>query len=185
MRRLLSEPTESLGSPADGFSCRRQWRAQHKVYIIIDEYDQFALNLLASDPETFRSITGKEGFLRAFYAVLKNSEDIVDRIFITGVTSLSLDSMTSGFNLAKNISNSARYAGMLGFTDEELRKLIPQIVDVEGCGHDADDIFARMKVLYDGYRFSPESGETVFNSSMCLYYLQALAENHSETPDFA
>lgn len=180
MRRLLSEPTESLARLLTDFLAVVNGELNNKVYIIIDEYDQFALNLLASDPETFRSITGKEGFLRAFYAVLKNSEDIVDRIFITGVTSLSLDSMTSGFNLAKNISNSARYAGMLGFTDEELRKLIPQIVDVEGCGHDADDIFARMKVLYDGYRFSPESGETVFNSSMCLYYLQALAENHSE-----
>lgn len=134
MRRLLSEPTESLARLLTDFLAVVNGELNNKVYIIIDEYDQFALNLLASDPETFRSITGKEGFLRAFYAVLKNSEDIVDRIFITGVTSLSLDSMTSGFNLAKNISNSARYAGMLGFTDEELRKLIPRLLTWRAAG---------------------------------------------------
>ena len=88
--------------------------------------------------------------------------------------------MTSGFNIATNVSNDSDFSGILGFTDEELRSLIPQIVNIEQYGHSVDEIFDRMKVLYDGYRFSPRSDVTVFNTSMCLYYLKAIAKDNCE-----
>lgn len=152
------------------------------IYLIIDEYDQFAQEILSKDPERFRAMTGAEGFLKAFYACIKDAaaSELVKRTFITGVTSISLDSMTSGFNLATNITHDADFAGMMGFTDDELRCLIPQIVDLERYGHSVDEVFERMKVLYDGYRFSSHSDVTVFNSSMCLYYLRALAKTNAE-----
>ena len=126
-------------------------------------------------------MTGKEGFLKAFYAVIKKyATSVVDRVFITGVTSISLDSMTSGFNITKNKSTSPSFAAMFGFTDGELRALIPQVVNIKKYNHTVDDIFDRMKILYDGYKFSQDSEETVFNASMCLYYLSEIAERNKE-----
>lgn len=68
----------------------------------------------------------------------------------------------------------------MGFTDDELRRLIPQVVDLDRYGHTVDEVFDRMKDLYHGYRFSKDSDVTVFNSSMCLYYLSALAKTNAE-----
>jgi hypothetical protein len=98
----------------------------------------------------------------------------VERVFITGVTTVSLDSLTSGFNIADDISAASDFAGMFGFKDEELRDLIPQLVDLERSGLTREAVFERMKTLYNGYRFSPNSDLSVFNASMCLYYLKFL-----------
>lgn len=158
-------------------------RFKEKIYLVIDEYDQFAQGILSDDPDQFREITSRQGFLKNFYTILKTQfQSVIGRAFITGVTSISLDSMTSGFNVATNITNVPNFAGMIGFTDEELRKLIPQVIDLNHCPVPADKIFSRMKELYDGYRFSTKSNVTVFNSSMCLYYLDYLSKNFEE-PD--
>ena len=152
-----------------------------ELYLVIDEYDQFSQEILSSDPDRFRNITGADGFLKGFYANIKDAtQNLIKWVYITGVTSISLDSMTSGFNIALNVSTLPEFAPMLGFTDDELRGLIPQIVDVERYGHSVEEIFNRMKVLYDGYRFSPDSDVTVFNSSMCLYYLREIAARNTE-----
>ena len=153
----------------------------HKLYVIIDEYDQFTNELLSQDKEIFKDITRSEGFLKAFYSSLKRFCDagVITRVFITGVTSISLDSMTSGFNIADKINTDPAFATLFGFTHSELKALIPQVLDLEKYGHSADEIFERMRELYDGYRFSTDSDELVFNSSMCLYYLRQLRRlNH-------
>lgn len=156
-------------------------RRKEKTYLIIDEYDQFAQEALSNDPERFQIITEKQEFIKTFYAAIKDAtQTMIERTFITGVTSISLDSMTSGFNITKNLTMSPSFASITGFTNEELRKLISEIVDINRYGHTIDEIFDRMKVLYDGYRFSPDSKITVFNSSMCLYYLSAIAETNRE-----
>ena len=155
-----------------------------RIYVIIDEYDQFANELLATDKQTFMDMTKSGGFYKNFYAQLKiaTTRGSVKRVFITGVTTVSLDSLTSGFNIANDISHSSMFAGMFGFTDEELRDLIPQLVDLERTGVTRDAVFERMKTLYNGYRFSPNSELSVFNASMCLYYLGNL-RNEDREPD--
>ena len=182
MMELLDEAWSSPAALLSNFLGLVQSKLPEGVYLIIDEYDQFAQEILSKDPEQFRAMTGAKGFLKAFYAAIKNNatRGCLKRTFITGVTSISLDSMTSGFNLATNITHDADFAGMMGFADDELRRLIPQIVDLDRYGHSVDEVFDRMKVLYDGYRFCPESDVTVFNSSMCLYYLRALAKTNAE-----
>ncbi len=153
----------------------------HKLYVIIDEYDQFTNEILSQDKESFKAITKSEGFLKDFYASLKRACDagVVERTFITGVTSVSLDSMTSGFNIADKINTEPLFATLFGFTDDELKELIPQVLDLKRYGHSVDEVFERMKELYDGYRFSLDSEETVFNASMSLYYLRKLSTlNH-------
>ena len=184
MKELLDGSWSSPTALLTSFFGLVDSKSEDSIYLIIDEYDQFAQEILSKDPERFRAMTGAEGFIKAFYACIKDAaaSELVKRTFITGVTSISLDSMTSGFNIATNISNFAEYAGAMGFTEDELRKLIPQIVDVNRYGHSVDEIFDRMKVLYDGYRFCPESDVTVFNSSMCLYYLSEIARRNAEPP---
>lgn len=182
MRALLKRPHASPAGLLSDFLRLVREETRDKVYLIIDEYDQFAQEVLSTDPVQFRAMTGSEGFLKTFYSNIKRQVQlkVIERTFITGVTSISLDSMTSGFNIATNISNDASFAGILGFTDEELRELLPQVVDVKRYPRSLDEIFLRMKTLYDGYRFCPKSDVTVFNASMCLYYLRAIAQEHSE-----
>lgn len=78
---------------------------QQKLYLVIDEYDQFANEILSADKKTFREITSSKGFLKNFYAAVKAATaGVVGRVFITGVTSISLDSLTSDFSIATNLT---------------------------------------------------------------------------------
>ncbi len=153
------------------------------LYVIIDEYDQFANEILSQDFERFKKITSSGGILKNFYAKLKEATETdgaVARIFITGVTKISLDSMTSGFNIASDITNDPQFAAIFGFTEDEVRQIIPQAVDLRNYGESAETVLERMKNLYDGYMFSQESGIHVFNSSMSLYYLFSITRTDSE-----
>ena len=153
-----------------------------KIYLIIDEYDQGANEVLASSIENFRELTKSGGFLKAFYSQLKDLtvSGPIAWIFITGVTSIQLDSMTSGFSIATNYSDDPDFAGMFGFSEAELRELIPQLVDLKHCSKTLDEIVNHMKEWYNGYHFSADSNESVFNASMCLYYLKAIAKTGRE-----
>ncbi len=155
-----------------------------RIFLIIDEYDHLAQRFFSKDRETLDSITGTEGLLTNFYAVIQAfSESLIERAFITGVTSMSMNLVTSGLSHATDISNCPSFSSCLGFTDEELRKLIPEVVDTRRYGRSVDEILERMKALYDGYRFSPESDVTVVNSSMALYYLCKTARDNCEPLD--
>lgn len=154
-----------------------------RIYLIIDEYDHLGQKFFSEKPDLFKTITGPEGFLTEFYAVIQEfSRLLIARAFITGVTSISQDALSSRFKLATDISNAPAFATCTGFTEDELRKLIPEVVDVQRCGRSAEDILARITALYEGYRFSPESAVAVLNSSMCLYYLSEIARRRSEPP---
>ena len=143
-----------------------------KLYIMIDEYDHFA-NAILSNRQVFTKITSKEGFVRSFYEVFKThtSGSCIDRIFITGVTSLTLDSLTSGFNIAKNVSMSPKLNEMAGFTSEETKTLLKEA--------EVTDIEKTMEILtenYNGYRFHKRAENKVFNSNMVLYFLDEYQE---------
>ncbi len=151
-----------------------------KLCLIIDEYDQFANAVLSQDVDEFRRITSAKGFLKDFYAKIKEATaGPVARIFITGVTSISLDSMTSGFSIATNLTTDPEFAGLYGFSEDEIRRLIPEVLDTDVYGQSAEAVVERMKEWYNGYHFSPDSAESVFNASMSCYYLRALQRlNH-------
>ncbi len=133
------------------------------VYVIIDEYDHFANNILSQGKEMFKDLVRTDGYVRPFYEALKKgTETVVDRIFITGVMPILLDSLTSGFNIAVNLSTDERFNEMIGFTDEE----ITPILEYLGAQGGREEI----RTYYDGYRFSPNADQTVYNSDMVLYY---------------
>ncbi len=154
---------------------------QRKLYLIIDEYDQFANEILATDRAKFKSMTSALGVLKDFYAQIKAAtSDCISRIFMTGVLPISLDSMTSGFCITTNYTTTPELADALGFTEPELRQLIDDTVDFEAYGQSGDQIFDRMKELYNGYWFSPMSDKSVFNSTMCMNYLRAIRDENVE-----
>ena len=118
-----------------------------KIYVIVDEYDQFANNILSDDLAKFRSITSAHGFHKDFYTQLKEAAGEggpIAKIFITGVTTISLDSMTSGFSVAKNLSFKPQTAALFGFTEAELRELIPQVLNLDQYGRTLDEVVSRM-----------------------------------------
>ena len=146
------------------------------LYILIDEYDNFANEILSKDRKLFKAITNADGFLKAFYkAIKKHTKKVVAKTFITGVSSVSLDSLTSGFNIAKNVTCDPRLNEFAGFTKDELIGLIEKLVDTKALNSTADAIAENMRKAYNGYAFCPEATHTLFNASMCLNYLDYIS----------
>ena len=133
------------------------------IYVIIDEYDHFANNLLSQGKEMFKDLVKTDGYVRPFYEALKKgTELVVDRLFITGVMPILLDSLTSGFNIGMNLSIDGRFNEMFGFTEKEIAPILDYL------GHKASQ--EEIRTYYNGYRFSPEAEQTVYNSDMVLNY---------------
>ena len=144
-------------------------RAEEKIYVIIDEYDHFANELLGFNTNQFKNLVSKNGKVRKWYEILKEgTESVIDRIFITGVAPITLDSLTSGFNIGLDITQDREFNEMIGFTEEELKDLmLKQKIDKE----EQEKIIPIMRENYDGYRFSIKGKEKMYNSNMCLYFL--------------
>ena len=141
-----------------------------KIYVIIDEYDHFANELLGFNTDKFKELVSKNEKIRKWYEVLKEgTETVVDRIFITGVAPITLDSLTSGFNIGSDITMDEEFNEMLGFTEEELVKIMQS---QEISKENQKDILPIMRENYDGYKFSNYGKEKIYNSNMCLYFLK-------------
>lgn len=139
------------------------------VYLLIDEYDHFTNELLAFNFQKFRSTVGRNGWVRKFYEVLKiaNGQGIIDRMFITGVSPITLDSLTSGFNMATNISTDASFNEMMGFTEAE----VIQILTIIGIPEiKIDSVLRDLKFWYNGYLFNHNGQFRVYNPDMVLYF---------------
>ena len=144
-------------------------KPQEKIYIIIDEYDHFANELLGFNTEQFRNLVSKNGKVRKWYEILKKgTETVVDRIFITGVAPITLDSLTSGFNIGTDITQDEEFNEMIGFTEEELKKILK---NQEISLKEQEKIIPIMKENYDGYKFCLKAKNQIYNSNMCLYFL--------------
>ena len=144
-------------------------KSNDKIYVIIDEYDHFANELLGFDTDQFKSLVSKNGKVRKWYEILKKgTETVIDRIFITGVAPITLDSLTSGFNIGTDITRDEEFNEMLGFTEAELVELMnAQKISKEKEA----EMLPIMKENYDGYKFSINGKEKIYNSTMCLYFL--------------
>ena len=151
-----------------------------KLYVIIDEYDHFANELLGFKTEHFKNLVSKNGKIRKWYEILKEgTESVVDRIFITGVAPITLDSMTSGFNIASDKTQDRSFNEMMGFTKEELVKLMEA---QEIRKDEQEELLPILKENYDGYRFSSKANEKMYNSNMCLYFLNEYV-TYKEIPE--
>ena len=145
-----------------------------KIYVIIDEYDHFANELLGFNTSQFKNLVSKNGKVRKWYEILKKgTETVIDRIFITGVAPITLDSLTSGFNIASDKTQNAKFNEMIGFTKEEL---ISMMNDLQISQEEQNKMLPIMKENYDGYKFALDAEEKIYNSNMCLYFLNNYIE---------
>ena len=156
-------------------SCKIAFKGKQDLYVIIDEYDNFANEILSKNRKLFKEITNANGFLKAFYkAIKKHTTKVIAKTFITGVSSVSLDSLTSGFNIAKNVTCHPKLNEFAGFTKDELIGLIEKLVDTKALNTTAEVLAENMRKAYNGYAFNRKAKNTLFNSSMCLNYLDAI-----------
>ncbi len=158
--------------------------AEHdiRLYLLIDEYDNFANTILAHHgADAYHELTHGSGFYRNFFAALKagagRSGGGLERLFITGVSPIALDDVTSGFNIGKNISLLPEFNAALGFTEAEVRGLLKIYRKAGVFSLDEDAALDVMREWYDGYRFAKRTEETMYNTDMVLYFLDAAVPN--------
>lgn len=144
-----------------------------RLYLIIDEYDNFT-NVVLNEQgdEAYHSLTHASGFYRDVFKMFKG---MFERIFMTGVSPVTLDDLTSGFNIGWNISTEPEFNRMLGFSEEDVRQMLQYYKDAGQHNGDIEAMIADMKPWYDNYCFAKDrldSDPKMFNCDMVLYYLQ-------------
>ncbi|HHW02339.1 MAG TPA: AAA family ATPase [Thermoanaerobacterales bacterium] len=147
-------------------------KAEKQVMVLIDEYDNFANELITGgERQTYENLMHGEGLVKAFYKAIKDATmDNFTRLFMTGVSPIMIDDLTSGFNITENLTLKPTLNAMLGFTQHETEEIL-KLYDIY-----SQETIEDMKKYYNGYRFSPVAEEYVYNSDMCLYFIKDMAE---------
>jgi len=161
--------------------------ANQKLYLIIDEYDHFANDIIAmGDNEFYKDIIRATGFVRDFYETIKiGTKTVVDRMFITGISPVMMDDLTSGFNIAQNLTLKKELNDMMGFTEQEVKCMLERL-DIKLKSPEnqrelsIDEVLEILKKNYNGYLFNEEAKERIYNPSMLLYFLNEAV--HSRFP---
>ena len=151
-------------------------RTGQQIYIFIDEYDHFT-NAILADPSTetaYKLQTHGTGAFREFFNALKSGSDsAIKRLFITGVSPVTMDDLTSGFNIGTNYTTQPEFNAMVGFTEQEVRDMLDYYRQFHAFNHTTDELIEVMKPWYDNYCFAPEclDESPLYNSDMVLYFV--------------
>ena len=161
----------AFDNPAEALKRFFETHRDKKIYLLIDEYDHFANEILSFHFEHFSDIISRNGFVRKFYEAIKaaTGDGIVDRLFVTGVTPITLDSLTSGFNIAQNLSTRKATNAMMGFTEQEVVDLMEAMGSFGQMRGDTAITYLRQ--WYNGYLFHAKAPSRIYNPDMVLYYL--------------
>jgi hypothetical protein len=143
------------------------------VYLLIDEYDQFANAILAYSMKDFLDIVGKGGFVRSFYEVIKTATytGTVRKMFITGVTPITLDSLSSGFNIVSNISHKREFNALAGFTQNEVNYSLEESLFQRCNNLKKDELLLKVKTWYNGYLFNLKANQRIYNATLVNYFI--------------
>ena len=149
------------------------------LYLIVDEYDNFTNTVLNEKGENiYHAMTHASGFYRDVFKKFKGN---YDRILMMGVSPVTLDDLTSGYNIATSITMDSRFNQMLGFSETEVREMIRYYRSVGVLQADEEQLITEMKPWYDGYCFAKKSIYTdpkMFNCDMVTYYLNSFIQNN-------
>ena len=162
-------------------------KTNQQIYLFIDEYDHFT-NKILSEPsclEDYKSETYGTSYLRSFFDTVKAGTDsTIKRCFVTGVSPVTMDDLTSGFNIGTNYSLSPEFNEMTGFNEEEVRAMLDYYATTCQFHHSTDGLIEAMKPWYDNYCFSEKSygGTTMYNSNMVLYFVDNYIRNGGYMP---
>jgi hypothetical protein len=181
-RPIEIEPSNALASFQSLLTAVRL--TPHKLYLLIDEYDNFANEILmggtGAGSQRYDSLLRGEGALKTLFKTIKSatSGGGLDRVFITGVAPLVLSDMTSGYNVAENIYLNPDFQQLCGFTEAEVCATLAAVTTTCGLSDSqAAQAQAQMRDFYNGYRFTTEviteaAGEPLYNPTLALYYFK-------------
>ena len=170
------------------FLHKRCAEAGRQLYLFIDEYDHFT-NKILSEPaclNDYKTETHGTGYLRSFFDTVKGGTDSsIKRVFVTGVSPVTMDDLTSGFNIGTNYSLSPEFNELVGFTEEDVRAMLDYYATTCEFHHTTDELIAIMKPWYDNYCFAKQSfgRTTLYNSNMVLYFVDNYIRCGCEVPD--
>ena len=162
-------------------------KTNQQIYLFIDEYDHFT-NKILSEPsclEDYKSETYGTSYLRSFFDTVKAGTDsTIKRCFVTGVSPVTMDDLTSGFNIGTNYSLSPEFNEMTGFNEEEVRAMLDYYATTCQFHHSTDELIEAMKPWYDNYCFAEQSygSTTMYNSNMVLYFVDNYIRNRGYMP---
>ena len=148
-----------------------------KLYVLIDEYDNFTNTILAeSGLNAYNDLCHGDGFFKQFFTNLKDATTGVDapvsRLFITGVSPVTMDDVTSGFNIGTNISLEPQFADFTGFRHDDLRAMAEYYAP--RCGFDADKAYAAALRWFDNCRFGSPDAPSLANTTLVLNFFDKL-----------
>jgi len=161
--------------------------AGQQIYLFIDEYDHFT-NIILSDPSTergYKSETHGAGAYRAFFNAVKSGSDTaIKRLFVTGVSPVTMDDLTCGFNIGTNYTMHSKFNALVGFTETEVRTMLDYYRQYYPFRHSTDELIELMKPWYDNYCFSEECLDEppMYNSDMVLYFVYNYMDNNGRPP---
>ena len=158
-----------------------------RIYLFIDEYDHFTNHILsdAARLTEYKQETHGTGYLRTFFDTIKAGTDSsIERVFVTGVSPVTLDDLTSGFNIGTNYSLSYAFHEMVGFTEQEVRAMLTYYSQHHEFHHTVDELIEIMKPYYDNYCFAVKAygKTTMYNSNMVLSFLYKYIDEGCELP---
>jgi len=169
-------PTNGLYSLQSVFAAIE--RTPYKLYLLIDEYDNFANEVMmageSASQERYTSLIQGEGALKAlFKAVKSGTKKYIDRIFITGVSPVVMSDINSGFNIAENIYLYAEFNDLCGFKESEIADSLKQITNICHLSPEkTDEALTLMRTFYNGYCFSYDTDQLVYNPTLALYFMK-------------
>ncbi len=167
--------------------CECVAKSNQKIYLFIDEYDNFTNNILSDYTQLGRYMdeTHRTGYLRTFFNAIKDgSKGAIERLFITGVSPVTLDDLTSGFNIGTNYTTDPKFNEITGFSEQETREMLTYYSQYFKFPCSVDEIIETIRPWYDNYCFAKRSfgKTTMYNSDMLLYFLDKLC-NDGEFPE--
>ena len=158
-------------------------RANHlpPVYVIIDEYDNFANQLITGHKDRlYRELTADDSFLKTFFKTLKEGREsgTIVNVFVTGVLPITIDDLASGFNIATFLTLDPEFETMLGFTQAEVDQLLDEVYrDYAIDPATRNEVDAVIKNHYNGYHFVKPAGEALYNSTILMYFLRQFCQS--------
>lgn len=157
------------------------------VYVIIDEYDNFANQLVTGHKDLlYQQLTAEDSFFKSFFKTLKEGRETgaIANVFMTGVLPILIDELASGFNIASIITLDHEFESMLGFTQSEVDRLLDAVyADYDINPTTRPEVDTVIRNHYNGYHFVDPAGEPLYNSTILMYFLNHFTR-YKEMPEF-
>jgi hypothetical protein len=159
-------------------------KTPYKLYLLIDEYDNFVNEVMAKDVKTYRALFDNDGPFKELFKRVKSATEGegLERLFVTGVSPMALNDLTSGFNVSTDVSLEPALASLCGFSEDELRGLLRRIAkERRMSAEEIERAVDLMRSWYNGYRFSEDKVDLVYNPTNALFFLRNL-HAHGKPP---